>query len=48
MKIIRVYEYGEPGQLRLEQAPIPEPGAGEVRVRVATAERCACEWLPPG
>jgi len=35
MKVIRVYEYGGPGQLRLEQAPIPEPQVGEVRVRVA-------------
>jgi len=35
MKVIRVYEFGGPGQLRLEQAPIPEPQVGEVRVRVA-------------
>ena len=35
MKVIRVYEYGGPGQLWLEQAPIPEPQVGEVRVRVA-------------
>ncbi len=37
MKVIRVYEYGGPGQLRLEQVPIPEPQAGEVRVRVAAS-----------
>ena len=37
MKIIRVHEYGEPNQLKLEQAPIPEPQVGEVRVRVAAA-----------
>jgi NADPH2:quinone reductase len=35
MKVIRVREFGEAGQLQLEQAPIPEPQAGEVRVRVA-------------
>ena len=35
MKVIRVYEYGGPSQLWLEQAPIPEPQVGEVRVRVA-------------
>jgi NADPH:quinone reductase-like Zn-dependent oxidoreductase len=29
-----VRQYGEPGNMRLADLPIPEPGAGEVRVRV--------------
>jgi len=38
MKVLRVHELGEPeAVLRLETADIPEPGAGEVRVRVHAA-----------
>ncbi len=34
MRAWRVHEYGEPQDvLRLEHVPVPEPGAGEVRVR---------------
>lgn len=34
MKIIRVHEYGGPEIMRLEDAPIPEPGTGMVRVKI--------------
>src|SRR5438270_11691833 len=35
MRAWRVHEYGQPRDvLRLDTVPIPEPGAGEVRVRV--------------
>jgi NADPH:quinone reductase len=37
MKVIRVHEIGGPGQLQLEETPIPVPQVGEVRVRVAAA-----------
>jgi NADPH2:quinone reductase len=37
MKVIRVHEIGGPGQLQLNETPIPEPQVGEVRVRVAAA-----------
>jgi NADPH:quinone reductase-like Zn-dependent oxidoreductase len=35
MKAMRFHEYGDPGVLRYEDVEQPEPGAGEVRVRVA-------------
>ncbi len=35
MKALRFHEYGGPEVLRLDDVPLPEPGAGEVRVRVA-------------
>ncbi len=35
MKVIRFEQFGEPSQvLKLAEAPIPEPGKGEVRVRM--------------
>lgn len=35
MKAVRFHEYGGPEVLRLEEAEVPEPGPGQVRVRVA-------------
>jgi NADPH2:quinone reductase len=37
MKAIRIHEFGEAPQLRLEDVPKPEPKAGEVRVKVKAA-----------
>ncbi len=37
MKAIVVHEYGSPDVLKLEDVPIPVPGAGEVLVRVTAA-----------
>ncbi len=34
MKAIRVHEHGGPEVLRYEEAPLPEPAAGEARVRM--------------
>lgn len=34
MKAIRIHEYGGPEVLRYEDAPMPEPGPGEARVRM--------------
>jgi len=34
---MRVHEYGEAGQLTYEDIPVPEPKAGEVRVKVSAA-----------
>lgn len=34
MKAIRVYQFGGPDLLKLEELPSPEPGAGEVLIRV--------------
>ncbi len=35
MKAVRFHEYGDPGVLRYEDAALPVPAAGEVRIRVA-------------
>lgn len=37
MKAIRVHETGDVSKLTYEEAPMPEPGAGEVRVKVEAA-----------
>jgi NADPH2:quinone reductase len=37
MKAIRVHEYGGPEVLSYEEAPLPEPGAGEARVKIEAA-----------
>lgn len=34
VKIVRFHELGDAGVLRLDEMPLPEPGAGEVRLRV--------------
>lgn len=34
MKAVRVHEFGGPEALRLEEVPVPEPGEGQVRVRL--------------
>jgi NADPH2:quinone reductase len=36
MKAIRVHEFGDPEVLRLEDVPTPQPGAGQVLVRMQT------------
>jgi NADPH2:quinone reductase len=37
MKAIRIYEFGGPEKLRYEEVPLPEPGGGEVRVKIEAA-----------
>ena len=37
MKAIRVHETGDVSQLRYEDAPMPEPKAGEVRIKIEAA-----------
>ena len=34
MKAVRVHKYGGPGVLTLEEIPVPEPKAGEARVKI--------------
>ena len=34
MKAIRVHEFGGPEVLRLEEVPTPQPGPGQVLVRI--------------
>lgn len=35
MRAVRIHEHGGPEVLRIEDIPLPEPGPGEVRVRLA-------------
>src|ERR671932_1339579 len=37
MKAIRVHEYGGPEVLSYDDVPVPEPGPGEARVRLAAS-----------
>lgn len=37
MQAIRVHQFGGPEVLRYEEAPLPEPGPGEARVRIEAA-----------
>ena len=44
MKTIRIHQYGGPEVLRYEDAPRPEPAAGEVLVRVRAAGVNPADW----
>ncbi|MFT7581465.1 MAG: NADPH:quinone reductase-like Zn-dependent oxidoreductase [Myxococcota bacterium] len=44
MKAIRVHTYGDVDTLRYEDAPMPEPGPAEVRVRVHAAAVNPVDW----
>ena len=44
MRAVRFYEYGSPDVLVVEQVPRPEPGAGEVLVRVHAAGVNPIDW----
>lgn len=37
MRAIRVHQFGDPSVLRLEEVPTPEPGAGQVQIKVGAA-----------
>lgn len=37
MKAIRVHAYGDPGVMQIEDVPMPEPGPGQVRVKIHVA-----------
>lgn len=44
MQAIRVHQYGGPEELKLEDSPRPEAGAGEVLVRVHATGVLPIEW----
>ncbi|MEM7674226.1 MAG: NAD(P)-dependent alcohol dehydrogenase [Verrucomicrobiota bacterium] len=44
MKAIRYYKYGGPEVLRMEEIPIPEPGPGEVLIRVKYTALNPLDW----
>src|SRR5260370_31561802 len=44
MKAARMHDYGAADQLKLESAPVPEPKAGEVLVRLKAAGVNPADW----
>ena len=44
MKAVRIHEYGGPEVLRYEDAPRPDPGSGEVLIRVHAASVNPIDW----
>jgi NADPH:quinone reductase-like Zn-dependent oxidoreductase len=44
MKAVRIHQYGGPEELKLEDAPRPQPGAGEVLIRVHAAGVNPIDW----
>ncbi|MCP3164396.1 NAD(P)-dependent alcohol dehydrogenase [Myxococcus qinghaiensis] len=44
MRAITFYEYGSPQVLKLEERPVPTPGAGQVLVRVRACSLNAADW----
>lgn len=44
MRALRIHSYGGPEVLRLEEAPQPRPGAGQILVRVRAASVNPIDW----
>jgi NADPH:quinone reductase-like Zn-dependent oxidoreductase len=44
MKAIRIHTYGDINTIRYEDAPLPEPGPADVRVRVHATAVNPVDW----
>jgi NADPH:quinone reductase-like Zn-dependent oxidoreductase len=44
MRALRIHGYGGPEVLRMENAPVPKPGPGQVLVRVRAASVNPIDW----
>jgi len=45
MQAVRIHRFGDPEVLQIEEVPTPQPGPGEVLVRVEAAGVVATDWL---
>src|SRR5581483_11421759 len=44
MRAIRIHSYGGPDVVRIEDTPVPEPGTGEVLIRVRATAINPVDW----
>jgi NADPH:quinone reductase-like Zn-dependent oxidoreductase len=44
MKAIRIHEFGGPDVLKYEDVPVPQPGPGEIRIKVIAAGVNPVDW----
>jgi NADPH:quinone reductase-like Zn-dependent oxidoreductase len=44
MKAVRIHEFGGPDVLKFEDIPVPNPGEGEIRIRVIAAGVNPVDW----
>ncbi len=44
MKAVRIHEFGGPDVLKYEDVPVPQPGPGEIRIRVIAAGVNPADW----
>ena len=44
MKAVVYDRYGSPDLLRVEEVPVPTPGAGQVRVKIAATSVSLSDW----
>jgi NADPH:quinone reductase-like Zn-dependent oxidoreductase len=44
LKRIQYHRYGGPEELRVEEVPLPEPGRGQIRVRIRAAAANPMDW----
>ncbi len=44
MKAVRIHEFGGPDVLKYEDVPVPQPGPGEIRIKVIAAGVNPVDW----
>ncbi len=44
MKAVRIHSFGGPDVLKCEDVPLPQPGAGEIRIRIIAAGVNPVDW----
>ena len=44
MKAVRIHEFGGPEVLKYEDVPEPQPGPGEIRIRIIAAGVNPMDW----